>query len=232
MKVIGIVGRIYYNKDNQEIVQLNDHIRRTLANYDDVVSIILLPTNLDSYLDIKMGNDKIYKTDKKKLDYLLNKCDGFIIPGGTFWYNFDEYIIKYAIDNQKPLLAICLGFQCLCSMFASNRKQFDMTKKLNNNTHYGDSKKYIHEVNIIENTILKDILCKDSIMINSIHHDYVDFSMNELVVSAISNDNIIEAVELSNHPFLIGLQWHPEYLMDDNSKKIFDKFIDNTKNQE
>ena len=231
MKLIGIVGRMYYNKDNQEITQLNDALRRALANYNDVVPIMLLPTNLDSYLDIKMGNDKISNNDKKKLDFILDKCDGFIVPGGTYWYNFDEYIIKYAIDNKKPLLAICLGFQCLCSMYALNRNEFDMTKRLDNDKHYGNPKQYIHEINIVENTKLSKILNKDKIMINSIHHDYIDFPMNELIVSSISDDNIIEAVELPNHPFLIGLQWHPEYLIDDNSKKIFNEFLNNIKNQ-
>lgn len=67
-------------------------------------------------------------------------------------------------------------------------------------------------------------------MVNSVHHDYVDFSMKNLMVSASSSDNIVEAVELPNHPFLIGLQWHSEYLVDDNSIKIFDGFIDSIKN--
>jgi len=229
MKLIGIVGRTYYNKDNQEIIQLNDYLRRVLAEYEDVVPILLLPTSSDNYLKIKTGNDKIGEIDKKKLDYLLDKCDGFIVPGGTYWHNFDEYVIKYAIDNKKPMLAICLGFQCLCSMFAINRDKFDMTKKLNNNKHYGKPNKYIHDIKVINNTLLSSILKKENVKINSIHHDYIDFPIKELKISAISSDNIIEAVELPNNPFIIGLQWHPEYLMDNNSKKIFDAFINNTK---
>lgn len=225
MKVIGIVGRVYYNRDNQEIIQLNDTLRRVLSGYKDVVPIMLLPTNESSYLDIKMEEDKLDNIDKRKLDYLLGMCDGFIVPGGTYWYNFDEYVIKYAIENKKPLLAICAGFQCLCSMFASNRDKFDMTKRFNDYKHYGKADSYIHDVLIKEDTLLNKILKEDRIMINSIHHDYVDFSMREMIVSAISGDNVIEAVEYPAHPFLIGVQWHPEYLMDDNSRKIFDYFI-------
>ena len=224
MKIIGIVGRVYYNRDNQDIIQLNDYLRRVLGVYEEVVPVLLLPTNCNKYEE--MGNDKIKESDKKKLDYLLDKCDGFIVPGGTYWYNFDEYVIRYAIQTKKPTLSICAGFQCLCSMFALDRNKFDMTKKFDNDNHYGKSSEYIHEINIKPNTLLRDILNKDKIMINSVHHDYVDFPMKELEITSVSTDNVIESVELPNHPFMIGVQWHPEYLMDDSSKKIFDYFID------
>lgn len=229
MRIIGIVGRVYYNRDNQEIIQLNDCLRKVLAEYDDVVPIMLLPTNVDGYLDKEMGNDKIDETDKEKLDYLLSKCDGFVVPGGTYWYKFDEYVISYAIKSNKPLLAICAGFQCLCSMFALERDKFDMTKRFSNDNHYGNPTKYIHDISVMKDTLLDRILNEDKIMINSVHHDYVDFEMDKLKISAVSSDNVIEAVEVENHPFLLGVQWHPEYLLDDNSKKILDSFIENVK---
>ena len=227
MKLIGIVGRMYYNKDNQEIVQLNDYLRRTLSRYEDIVSIMILPTNDISYVGIGMGNDKIDNIAKKKLDYLLGICDGFIIPGGTYWYKIDEYIIKYAIDCNKPILGICAGFQAMCSMFSKNRNKFDMTKKLGNDNHYGEFNSYVHDVIIKENTLLSKILKHNRIKVNSLHHDYIDIPLDKLIVSAVSEDNIIEAIELSDHKFFLGIQWHPEYLMDDSSKIIFDKFIDN-----
>ncbi len=225
MKLIGIVGRAYYNKDNQKITQVNDAMRKTFSLYENVVTISILPTNQESYVDIKMGHDRLDETDKEKLDYILNMCDGFVIPGGTFWYKLDEYVIEYAIQNKKPLLAICLGFQALCNMHAQNRIKFDMTKKLKDNHHYGKENQYIHQNIINDGTLLKDIIGKDIIPVNSIHHDYVDFPMKDLIVSSTSTDGIIEAVELPNHKFLLGLQWHPEYLMDENSKKIFNSFV-------
>lgn len=229
MKLIGIVGRVYYNKDKQEIVQLNDCLRRVLAEYDDVSTILLLPPNSGNYLNDVVGNGIIVEEDRKKLNYILNKCDGFVVPGGTYWYNFDEYVINYAIDNRKPLLGICLGFQCLCSMFAKDRDKFDMTKRFNIDKHYGNPLEYIHGVKILNNTLLSKILNSDKIRINSIHHDYVDFPMNKLKIAAVSDDGVIEAVEYPESSFLLGVQWHPEYLMDDNSRKIFDNFVNSIK---
>ena len=229
MKIVGIVGRAYYNKDNQNIIQINEYIRRAIANYDDVIPIALLPTNDICYTDINMGEDKISNKDKKKLDYILDKCNAFIIPGGTYFYKFDEYIIEYARKNDKPLLAICLGFQALCSMYCPNRNKADMTKKLPNNNHCGDSRKHIHNIDIKKDSKLYEILKEDKIPVNSIHHDYIDFIPKDLTISAYSEDGIIEAVEDREHNFFIGLEWHPEYLMDEPSIKIFDSFISNIK---
>lgn len=222
MKLIGIVGRMYYNKDNQEIIQTHEPIRQVLMNYDDVVCFTILPTENIDYLNTKPGEDNV----NNKLDYLLDKCDGFIIPGGTYYYSFDEYVINYAIKNDKSLFAICLGFQALCSAFAKDRINFRMEKTVNNPNHIGIANEFKHKIMIANNTLLKEVLDKDEIMINSVHHEIVDFEMKDLVVSAKAEDGIIEAVELPSKKFIIGVQWHPERLQDDNSRKIFDAFID------
>ena len=230
MKVVGIVGRAYFNKDKQKIIQVNEDIRKVFTKYDDIVCIEILPTNDIYYSLTKIGEDEITNKDKEKLDYILNMCDGFIVPGGSYFYKFDEYIINHAIKHNKPLLAICLGFQAMCSMFNENRNNFDMTTRLKDDTHCGPSHKYIHDINIKKDTKLYNIISKDIIPVNSLHHDIIDFIPKDLIISARStNDNIIEAVELNNHKFFIGLEWHPEYLMDEYSIKIFNAFIDSIK---
>ena len=67
---------------------------------------------------------------------------------------------------------------------------------------------------------------EDRIPVNSVHHDIIDFDMNTLEVNAISEDGIIEGVEHPDKKFIIGVQWHPEYIIDDSSKKILNSFID------
>ena len=138
---------------------------------------------------------------------------------------FREEFREHAIKKDKPLLAICLGFQALCSMFAKERTKFDMTTRITNEDHYGDSSKYIHNIKINENTLLQDILQETEIKVNSVHHDIVNFELKNLKISALSPDNIVEAVELPEKKFILGVQWHPEYLVDENSKKIRQAFI-------
>lgn len=226
INIVGIVGRAYYNRDNQDIIQLNEAIRRAMNLDCEIVSILLLPTTKDNYVKTVMGEDNLYDCDKEKLDFILDKCDGFILPGGSSWYQFDEYVIDYAIRNKKPLLGICAGFQAICSFFAMDRDRFDMTKKLSDDSrHYGDPEEYVHTIQIHEDTILWKIVGDNCLGVNSLHHDYIDILMKDLIVSAVSEDGVIEAVELRNHPFFIGVQWHPEYLMDEVSVKIFEEFI-------
>jgi len=225
MKLVGIVGRAYYNLDEQKIMQVNEAVRKALSGYDDICTIALLPTEGVSYVDIPMGEDRIELVDQKRLDFMLDKCDAFIIPGGTYWYRFDEYVINHACLYQKPILAICAGFQAICSMDARERTSFDMTKRLRDDTHYGPSDEYVHSVEVMDGTLLKNIVGNSYITVNSVHHDYIDFELNDWIVSARSEDGIVEAVELPEHVFALGIQWHPEYLMDEVSKKIFDSFV-------
>ncbi len=222
MYIVGIVGRAYQNKDSQNIIQIHEATRKFLSNQDDVVCIGLLPTEDYDYFDIEVGSDEV---SSSKMDYILDQCDAFIIPGGTYGYCFDEYVIRYAIEHDKPLLAICLGFQIMCSMFCKDRKKFDMTRRLDDDSHLALATTYKHKVSIYPHTLLSDVLKKEKILVNSVHHDIVSFDMDKLVINALSDDGIIEGVEYPGKSFILGLQWHPEYLNDNNSLRIKNAFM-------
>ena len=226
MKLVGIVGRAYYNLDKQEIFQIHEPTRRFLTSYDDVAFVSILPFGDFNYVDYSNGVDEIKEEDKKKLDYILNMCDGFVIPGGTYTYNCDEYVMKYAIEKDKPMLCICAGFQAICSMFSKNRDRFDMSKEFNNkDLHYASKFEYAHDINITKNTLLYDILKEDKIKVNSVHKNYIDNELEELIPCAYSDDGILEAVYLKEKKCILGLEWHPEALIDESSKKIIDYFV-------
>lgn len=223
MILIGVVTRMYKNLDNQDISQVHEQIRRVLTRYDDVCLISILPTEDDNYNEFNQGKDKV---NYSKLDYILDKCDGFILPGGSYYYNFDKYIISYAVKNDKPLLGICLGFQCIASYFALNRDKFVMQRRVNLDNHYKNPLEYAHMVNISKDSLLYKIIKKDTINVNSVHHDIVDFKLNDrVIINAISSDNVVEGIEVKDNKFIVGLEWHPEYIWDDNSSKIFNYFV-------
>lgn len=226
MKLVGIVGRAYWNLDKQEIFQVHEPTRRFLNSYEDVSYITLLPFGDYNYIDLQDGEDTITESDKKKLDYILDKCDGFIVPGGSRIYKFDEYIMKYAIENDKPLMCICAGFQSLCNMYAKDRTRFNMDSVFEDNPiHHVSKFEYVHNISIIKDTLLHDILKEDNIKVNSIHNEYVDFEMNDLIPCAYSEDNILEAVYLKNKKCVLGFQWHPEGILDEYTMKILDYFV-------
>ena len=119
----------------------------------------------------------------------------------------------------------------MCSMFAKNRDKFDMTIRLKDKIHYGNSKEYLHKVNIIASTKLSKIINKSRIEVNSVHKDAVMFDMNKLIINAVSDDGVIEGVEYPNKKFIMGLEWHPECLLDHYSKLIFDSFYKSLKKE-
>ena len=156
---------------------------------------------------------------------LIKMCNGFIIPGGVTWNDTDEEIIKYAINNNLPLLGICAGMQALANIHNFDKDiPSDQTIPINNNLH--DSKdKYVHDINVTSE-FLYDILGSKKIRVNS-RHKFRVMEKNYFVVDAISEDGLIEAIHLPFKRLILGVQWHPEDLDDEFSERLFAEFIKN-----
>lgn len=183
-------------RDFKELIGLKKELIDYLNRYE--INVVCIP---------------IFKNSKK----IIKQCDGVILPGGNEINNDDIKIIKYLYKIDKPTLGICLGMQ---EMALSLNGQ---VCKLETNIH-NQSSKYVHEIYFNKNSKLFEIIKNDKILVNSRHNYYV--IKTNLLITAISNDNIIEALEDPNKKFFIGLQWHPESLKQDlNSQKIFDAFI-------
>ena len=155
-------------------------------------------------------------------------CDGLLLPGGYKWYEFDEFIYNYALEKNMPILGICAGMQMMC-MIDQNKNNICKDTTVRNDTtinHHQRDKKYVHNVSIIDNTILSKIIDEKEIKVNSKHNYHVSSTTN-LKVSAYSEDGLIEAVEYDDKDFVIGVQWHPETMLDydENANKILDEFI-------
>lgn len=150
-----------------------------------------------------------------KIIEAVKLCDGIILTGGNTLTNNDFRLVKYLYEHDIPTLGICLGMQSMVETY--NGKQ--ETKISNHNTE----KEYAHEILINPDSLLYKILNKRSIMVNS-RHNYAVTNTN-FFINAKSNDNIIEGIEDQNKRFFLGLQWHPESLIDDNTWALFDFFI-------
>lgn len=151
------------------------------------------------------------------ISYYLDICDGFIVPGGITWNDVDVNIIKYVFKENKPLLGICAGMQALANIDTF----VDNTIKVEN--HNVSNENYVHEISINDG-ILKSILNKDKIKVNS-RHNYMIEPKSYFKIDAVSNDGVIEAISYPEFKFIVGLQWHPEDMDDDDQTKIFKYFI-------
>ena len=151
---------------------------------------------------------------ENKIDRYLDICKGFIFQGGSDINDTNLNIIKLLKEKNIPVLGICLGMQEMGISF--NGKLNDI------NNHKNDK---LHEITIKKDSLLYKILGCTKTQVNSRHKSAL--IETNLQISALSNDNIIEAIESKDHKFFLGVQWHPEnmYNSDKHSRKIFDYFI-------
>ncbi len=195
---IGIIGR----KNNK--ITFNEEVINVIHKYNYTPLGIIVDFENDS------------KQEFLKVKPLIDLCSGFILQGGTDYYDIDIIITKYLHQNNIPTLGICLGMQTMAMAFNGIMK--DIANHQSNDL-------YVHKVNINKNSKLYSIIQKDKIMVNSRHKSYI--YKTDLNVSA--KINIIEAIEDFNKDFFIGVQWHPETLMDENSILLFNSFFSNIK---
>lgn len=154
--------------------------------------------------------------DESNLE-LLKLCGGILLTGGDNKGSLDDYLIKYALDKNLPLLGICQGMQSMALYDTNN-------ELINIDNHY----KKNHSV-ILNDSRLKNIIGKEKIIVNSFHHSQVT-SSNVFDIVGYSDDGVVEAIENRNQPFQIGVEWHPERMIEDiSSKNIFKFFLEQVK---
>jgi len=163
------------------------------------------------FLNAKDDQDTFYRNCKL--------CDGFLLTGGNKKDWYDDFIIEYALKKRLPLLGICQGMQSMAIYKSEND-----TVKIGNNSHHLQKEK--RHLVLLQKGRLQEIVGQDKILVNSYHYETVE-SSTIFSITGYSEDGLIEVVENKDHPFQIGLQWHPERMMESKiSKKIIKRFVE------
>ncbi len=143
-------------------------------------------------------------------------------------------LVRWALADKKPVLAVCRGAQLVNVAIGGSLYQDvgaqhpDAIKHDHFPTAGRRRDELAHEVRLTPGSRLQRLLGVDSLAVNSMHHQGIAKLAPGLVPVATSPDGLIEGVETSNGHFLIGVQWHPEDLVDVDSRmqRIFQAFIE------
>ena len=140
----------------------------------------------------------------------------------------------YLARGKGPVLGICRGVQLLNVALGGSLYQ-DLAAAYPNATLAHRQKQRgiypSHNNSISPGSRLSRILSAHEIRVNSHHHQALKRVADTLSVSATAPDGVIEAVEMRDHPFCIGVQWHPERLWNqpggEMHARIFQAFVEN-----
>ena len=178
------------------------------------------------------------KLEDEDIHQLLSKMNGIIVAPGFGSRAIEGKInaVKYARENNIPFLGICLGMQCAVVEFARNVIGLDgaHSTEINSDTNHpvismmeeqkklknlgGTMRLGAYDCHFKENSLLHDIYEKDVISERHRHrfefnNDYIDdFEKHGIVFSGKNiKNNLMETIEYSQHPWFVGVQYHPEY---------------------
>ena len=190
-----------------------------------------------------------YVEDEKIIDEFIDTCDGFMFTGGAdiepalygedkkstcgenqlYRDKLEMTVFRKIYEKDKPILAICRGEQLSNVALGGTLYQDIPSEYETDILHVRKDDIYApsHDVFIVEDSPLYNIVKKDVIVGNSYHHQAIKDLSSELEIMARASDGMIEAVWAPKKRYLRGYQWHPERLfdIDGDNKKIIEDFI-------
>jgi gamma-glutamyl-gamma-aminobutyrate hydrolase PuuD len=135
-------------------------------------------------------------------------------PGDRVRDMYELELLHEFIESGKPVLGVCRGCQLINVAFGGTLYQdiaSDVpTAAVHVNEHYDQHR---HSVHFPEGSTLVNMFPgRREAIVNSIHHQAVNQLGRDLNIEAVSaTDGIIEAVRYRRAPFVMGVQWHPEF---------------------
>ncbi len=177
----------------------------------------------------------------------LDRLDALVITGGAFDVDPSLYggpshpsvtikqrrteaemaLLRGALARHLPVLGICGGQQLLAVALGGTLITHIPDAHPDALPHEQPNPRHEagHAVTLIAGTLLARIAQTDSMTVNSSHHQAVADPGPTLRVNARAPDGIVEGVEHPRRRFCLGVQWHPEFLIDPADRLIFDALI-------
>jgi putative glutamine amidotransferase len=128
-------------------------------------------------------------------------------------------LVPRLVEASKPFLAICRGIEVI-NVALGGTLYTHISDQLPNALHHpcyvGDLPRNLlsHSIQVQAGSRLANLIGAGEVWVNSLHHQGLRDLAPDLVATAHAVDGLVEAVEIPDHPFALGVQWHPEELVD------------------
>ena len=142
-------------------------------------------------------------------------------------------VLRQTLELDMPMLGICRGIQLMNVGLGGSLYQDLPTQHPSDVSHRQDPPYYqpVHEVIVDPESGLGQLLKKDRMQVNSMHHQAIKDLAPDFSVMAVSEDGLIEAAEIKGKRFAWAVQWHPEHLYatEPDNYAILEAFIEAAK---
>jgi len=184
------------------------------------------------------------------LKALVDRLDGLLLPGGEDVEpglygepphprlgkvdperdRLEIAVTRLALDVRLPILALCRGHQVLNVALGGSLYQDIPSQWPEAIVHQAPNRRgpgASHLITVDAGSRLAQIIGPGPMMVNSFHHQAIKELAPGLVATAWAPDGLIEAVEMPDHPFCLGVQWHPEEMVRDHPpmRALFRAFV-------
>lgn len=175
--------------------------------------------------------------NEKDADRIVETCDGFLFTGGQDVGSCPErdkletLLLSKALPSDKAILGICRGLQFI-NVFLGGTLWQDLPSQHPSEIVHRQGKPYgtpTHKVMLSGD--LSKLLGKETLEVNTLHHQAAKDLGENLEMTAVAPDGIIEAFQMEGKRFVWAVQWHPEYMFrtDPDSLAIFLCFVKHCK---
>ncbi len=182
----------------------------------------------------------------------LQHCDGLLLTGGGDFdpalYGEDDagthmpgvsadrdrtevLLIQTAMDHHMPVFGICRGIQALAVAGGGTLVQDVPRVYPDSSIHHSQTEvrpQVTHSVRVEPASRLARITGSEALQVNSFHHQSLSKVPAGWEVVASAPDGVIEAIERPDYVYGVGVQWHPEDLIEteDGARRLFSAFVD------
>ncbi len=218
--IIGIVAKPLIETDMWNYMEIVDDIRYVLVKNKALV-VGILPT--EEKINFKKNEEPdsyvLSDSERQNLEKIIVRLDGVVLEGGLVSNQYEEEIVKICIEKDIPIIGICSGFNNMIRALGG-------TIYIDSNIFHNQfGSKIAHDIDINEDSKLFKILKRKTMKVNSIHTCIVMEKdvQGYKVTAKCPLDNSVEAVELENKRFVMGIKWHPELM--NSMNPIFEEFV-------